>query len=108
MNVSVSAAFSTEIGVKTYLFVHIQLPEDLRRVQQVLVVHNLLRIPCQQWQVEKKCNPIPVDEEEECQEGMNGGFRDDIRVETVAEVDWVDVIAKFFVSKQLRKARHTA
>ena len=77
----------------TYLLVHIQLPENLRRIQQVLVINDLLGIPRQQRQIQQQRNPVPVDEEEEGQKGVDGGFGDDVGVEAVAEVDGVDVIA---------------
>ena len=52
----------------------------------------LLNIESQKRQVEQKRNPIPIDKEEESQETMDGSFRDDVCVETVAEVDGVDVV----------------
>ena len=33
-----------------------------------------------------------MDEDEECEESVNGGFRDNIGVESIAEVDGVDVV----------------
>ena len=64
----------------------------------MLVVDDLLRIPSQQRQIEQQRNPISVDEEEERQECVDGGFRDDVRVQAVAEIDRVDVVAKVIVS----------
>lgn len=53
----------------------------------------LLRVVSQQGQVQDECQPVSVDEEEGCQEGVNSGFGDDVHVEAVAEVDGVDVVA---------------
>lgn len=52
----------------------------------------LLRVVCGHWQVEDECHPIPVDEEEERQEAVDRRFGNDVGVEAVAEVYWVDVI----------------
>lgn len=103
---------------------HIQLPEDLSRIQEVLVVIDpinprrtqdqpcvpqrpkgramleegektidaLLSIERQERQVQQDGNPVSVDDEEEGQEGVNGGFGDDVGVQAVAEVDGVDVV----------------
>lgn len=96
---------------------HVQLAENLSSVQQVLVLVDpvtpqvsfllrllwelggatgcdvLLRIEGQERQVEQDGEPVTVDDEEEGQEGVDGSFRDDIGVETVAQVDRVDVVA---------------
>jgi len=72
--------------------VYIQLPEDFRRVEEMLVFKDLLRIPCQERQIQEQSQPISVDEEECGKEGVYSGFGDDVCVETVAEIDGVDVI----------------
>ena len=60
---------------------------------------NLLRgdilfgIECKKREVEHKRNPIAVDKEEEGQEAVDRSFRDDVCVETIAEVDGVNVVA---------------
>ena len=89
----------------------VQLPEDFCRVEQVVLLENpisvsagkssrrlfrfhvLLSVPCQEGQVEDKRDPVPIDEEQEGQESVNGGLGDDVGVEAVAEVDGVDVVA---------------
>lgn len=81
----------TELG-EGFPLVYIQLAEDLRRIQEVRVAHNLVHVVGQGRQVEDERDPVPVDEEEEGQESMHRGLGDDICVETVAEVDGVDVI----------------
>jgi hypothetical protein len=91
--------------------VNVQLPEDLSRVEQVVlledptpsqysfsdraaqVVHVLLAVPGQQRQVQDERDPVSVDKEEEGQETVNGGLGDDVGVEAVAKVDGVDVVA---------------
>jgi hypothetical protein len=58
-----------------------------------LDLHILLCVPSQQRQVQDKRHPISVDQEQNSQESMYGSFRDDVGVETVAEIDRVDVVA---------------
>lgn len=53
----------------------------------------LLCVESQERQVEQDGDPVTIDDEEEGQEGVDGSFRDDIGVETVAQVDRVDVVA---------------
>lgn len=91
---------------------HIQLPEDLGRVQKMRVVNNpwfgqhevqkifpisrvyaLLDVVSEERQVEDKRKPVSIDQKQKRQESMDGDFGDDVRVETVAEVDGVDVVA---------------
>ena len=55
--------------------------------------HALLRVPCQEGQVQHQGHPVSIDEEEEGQESVNGGFGNDVGVETVAEINGVDVVA---------------
>lgn len=101
---------------RTNLLVYVQLAENLGSVQQVLVLVDpvtsqvsfllraallvgarecdvLLRVEGQERQVEQDGEPVTVDDEKEGQEGVDGSFRDDIGVETVAQVDRVDVVA---------------
>lgn len=102
---------ATSVPIATHLLVHIQLAEDLGGVQQVLVIidpdvrlvysskttsrsrYALLRIECHQRQVEKDGKPVSIDDKEEGQESVNGGFGDNVGVEAVAEVNGVDVVA---------------
>jgi len=86
----------------SHLLVHIQLPENLRCVEQVLVLEYLLCIPREHGQVEDECNPVSVDQEHEGEETMHGSFWDDVRVETVAEIDRVNVVA---VMKRVSRVR---
>ena len=53
----------------------------------------LFSIETQEGKVEHQCDPVSVDEEEEGQKSVNGGFWDDVRVESVAQIDGVDVVA---------------
>lgn len=59
----------------------------------VLISDILLHIPAKQWEIQNQSDPVSIDQEEKCQEGVNGCFGQDIGIETVAEVDWVDVVA---------------
>ena len=110
-------------GEETHLLVHVQLAEDLGRIQKVLVVVNpgkarrnrkqnvslvcdhgeeidlasrgndvLLRIECQERQVENNRKPVAIDHKEEGQESVNGSLGNDVGVQTVAKVDRVDVV----------------
>lgn len=62
----------------------------------------LLRVKRQERQVEHDGEPVAVDDKKEGQEGVDSGFGDDVGVETVAEVDRVDVVA--MVEKNFRSA----
>lgn len=78
---------------------HVQFPENLRRVKQVLVLEYLLCVPCEQGQVEDNSDPVAVNHEQDRQESMDSGFRDDVSVKAVAEVDGIDVVAEVRVSR---------
>lgn len=75
-----------------FLLVHIQLAEDLSRIQEVLVVVNLLSVEGQERQVQDDSEPVAVNDEEECKESVNGSLGDNVGVKTVAKVDRVDVV----------------
>lgn len=72
---------------------HIQLPENLRSIQQMGVVNDLVNVVSEERQVEDERDPVAVDQEQEGEETVDGCFRDDVGVQAVAEVDWVDVVA---------------
>ena len=52
----------------------------------------LLRIERQHRQVQNDREPVTIDDKQEGQECVDGGFGDDVGVETVAEVNRVDVV----------------
>ena len=52
----------------------------------------LLRIEGEEGQVQDNRKPVAIDHEEEGQESVDGSFGDDVGVETVAEVDRVDIV----------------
>lgn len=52
----------------------------------------LLDVPAKERQVENKRHPVSVDEEEEGQETMHSSLGDDIGVESVAEINGVNVV----------------
>ena len=58
----------------------------------------LLRVPGEQRQVQDQSNPVSVDQEQESQDGVYGSLGNDVGVETVAEVNWVDVVTRECVS----------
>ena len=111
---SVSAVLSDlgpALGL-AHLLVDVELAEDLGGIQEMRVVDYpaagqrrclllfppiridlLLGVPSEQRQVEDQGDPVSVDKEQECQEPVDGDFRDDVRVEAVAEVNRVDVVA---------------
>lgn len=74
-----------------FLLMDIQFPEDFSSIKEMLVLKDLLSIPKQKWKIQENRKPVTVDEQDG-KEGVNSGFRDDVRVETVAEVDGVDVV----------------
>jgi hypothetical protein len=52
----------------------------------------LLSVPQQKWKIQENRKPVTVDEKQDGKEGVDCGFRDDVRVKTVAEVNRVDVV----------------
>jgi hypothetical protein len=58
------------------------------------IIRNiLLRIPGHQRQVQQQRQPISIDKEQNREESVEAGFRDDVHVEAVAQIDRVDVVA---------------
>jgi hypothetical protein len=96
---------------QTHLLMDIQLPEDFGGVQQMLVLEDpvmcqslklrwcranglssLLCIERQQGQIQKQGYPVSVDQEQESQECVYGGFWDDVGVQAVAKIDRIDIV----------------
>jgi len=75
-----------------FLLVDVEFSEDLSGIQKMCVVNDLLDIECHKWQIEDERNPVPVDEEQDSQEPMNRRFRNNVRVQTVAKVDRIDIV----------------
>lgn len=114
MCVSARSALNSGIEIKqSNLLVHVQLAEDLGRIQEVLVLvdpveravvlvglHHggagrtalLLSVERQQRQVQDDGDPVAIDDEQEGQESVNGGLGHNVGVEAVAEVNGVDVV----------------
>lgn len=63
-------------------------------------IDALLRIERQKWQVQYNRKPVSVNDKQESQESMDGGFGDDVGVEAVAQVNRVDIITVFEVVSQ--------
>ena len=61
----------------------------------------LLNVECKERQIEQKCNPVPIDKEQEGQKAMDGSFRDNVCVETVAEIDRINVVTVASSSQRL-------
>jgi len=76
-----------------FLLVYIQFPEDLRGVQEMLVVEDLLCVECQQRQIQEQGDPVSIDQEQKGQEGVYGGFGDDVGIQTITQINWVDIVA---------------
>jgi hypothetical protein len=53
---------------------------------------SLLCIECQQGQIQEQGDPVSVDQEQERQEGMYGGFGNNVGIQTIAQVDRIDII----------------
>ena len=91
----------------------VELPEDLCRIKEMLVLENptvrtnvrrtstqqsvcyisvLLCVVSHERQVQENGKPVSVDHEEEGQDGMYGGFGDDVGVEAIAQIDRVNII----------------
>ena len=60
---------------------------------ECFVEYILLPIPSHQRQIQQQRQPIPINKEQRCKESVDAGFRDDVHVEAVAEVDGIDVVA---------------
>lgn len=56
-------------------------------------LYVLLDVVSEERQVEDQRNPVSVDQKQEREESVDGDFGDDVRVQAVAEVDGVDVVA---------------
>lgn len=89
-----------------FFFVHVQFPEYLRCVEEMLVVEDpvslmlargtqlvrcsdgerggmrssLFRIVGKQRQIQDQSDPVSVDQEERCEEGVDSGFGNDVGV----------------------------
>jgi hypothetical protein len=81
--------------VSTYFFVFCETARRLLREAESseLGSYVLLRVPCKEGQVENERHPVAVDQEQDSQESVDTGLRDDVHVEAVAQVDRVDVVA---------------
>jgi hypothetical protein len=55
----------------------------------------LFNVKRQKRQVKQKRHPIPIDKEQESQKAMDRSFGDNVRIETVAKIDRVNVITIF-------------
>jgi len=75
-----------------FLLMHVQFSEDLSGIKEMLVLEYLLSVPQQKWKIQENRKPVTVDEKQDGKEGVDSGFRDDVRVEAVAEVNRVDVV----------------
>lgn len=101
-----------------YLLVHIELAEDLGRIQEVLVLidpesrldchhlyqtskeqsragNALLCIERQHRQVQNDRDPVAVNYKQEGQESVHRGFGNNVGVETVAKINGINVVTAF-------------
>lgn len=76
-----------------FLLMSVQGPEDLGCIKQVLVLKDLLCVKGQKRCVQDKGDPVAVYQEQNREKGVDNGFWDDVGVETVAEIDRVDIVA---------------
>lgn len=65
------------------------MPRQMKNMPRIRI---LLSIPQQEWEIQKNGKPVTVDEEQNGKESVDGGFRYDVGVEAVAEIDGVDVV----------------
>lgn len=56
------------------------------------MIDVLLNVKGKQRQVQYQRQPVSVDEEKQRQESVDSGLGDDVCVEAVAEINWVDVV----------------
>ena len=60
------------------------------------MTNRLLRIVSQQGQIEDQSDPVEVDCEENGKKGVYSGFRDDVGIESVTQIDRVDIVTVGF------------
>lgn len=53
----------------------------------------LLNVKCDQWQVQNQRQPVSINKEQRSQDSVHSSFGDDVGIETVAEIDGVNIIA---------------
>lgn len=69
-----------------------QSSEDLCSVQKVRLGVNSVDVPCQQGEVDQERPPVAADEEKSGQEPMNHHLGQNVPIETVAQVNGVDIV----------------
>lgn len=57
------------------------------------MLRSLLSVPRNQWQIQEQRQPVAIDQEQYCQEGVDAGFGHNVGVQAVAKVDRIDVVA---------------
>jgi hypothetical protein len=73
--------------------VHPERPKDFRRVVVNAIVHELVDIPRQQRRVPKQRQPFEINEHQKPKQSLSRHFRNHKRVEFVAQINGIDVIA---------------
>lgn len=53
----------------------------------------LLNVKRDQWQVQNQRHPVSINKEQCSQDSVHSSFGDDVGIETVAEIDGVDIVA---------------
>jgi len=76
-----------------FLLVSVERPENLGGIEEMRIIQDLLDVKGQQRQIQNQGDPVSVDQEQRRQESVNGGFGDNVRVEAIAQIDRVDIIA---------------
>lgn len=77
---------------ETFLLVFGQSSKDLSSIQQVVFFVKFVDVESKQWQIEQKGKPVPIDQEQNGQKSMDGGFWNNVIVQFVAKFNWVDII----------------
>jgi len=75
-----------------FLLVDIKLPEDLCCVEQVLVLVDFSGVESEQRQVKDDCDPVTINQEEEGEESMYCSLGYDVGIQSVAQVDRIDIV----------------
>ena len=57
-----------------------------------MLEYKLLRVEAQEWKIEYQSDPVAVDQEQKCQECVYGCLGNDVGIESVAEVDRIDIV----------------
>lgn len=77
---------------KALLLVSAESSEDLGGIEQMVVLVDSIGVPSKQGHIDQETEPVAVDEEQNSQQRLNGRFRENVVVQSVAEINGIDVV----------------